>query len=100
MEPRDLFGVGVRLTGVYFLSQVVYWGFWAVAKTETKDVIGNPNIPASEDAAYALVYLVIGFLLIALADHIVLLVYGRRIRSVDPADDCSTDAAQDTEPMV
>jgi len=88
MRPRDLFGVGIRLIGLYFLSQAFYWGFWLIAKTQTHGALGNPKISAGEDAAYALLYLVLGLLLMVLADHIVLICYGpQRVASDSNATD-------------
>jgi|tagenome__1003787_1003787.scaffolds.fasta_scaffold19780056_3 hypothetical protein len=98
MRPRDLFGVGIRLMGVYFFTQAIYWGFWAVSKAETHGVIGNPNVSVAENSAYALIYLVSSLLLLFLADHIVLVCYGPQIRTKPRDTDgvLSTDGSSNT----
>jgi len=74
MKPRDLFGVAIRGIGIWILTQAAYWGFYAFLKLQT--TMGNPSIPPQEDAAMAVFYLVLGILLIVLADSIVRAVYG------------------------
>ena len=74
MHARDLFGVGIRLIGLWQITQAFYYGFYGIWKF-------NGGMPASSvspeiDAGMALFYLVLGLLLIVLADSIVRAAYG------------------------
>jgi hypothetical protein len=74
MRARDLFGVGIRLIGLWQITQACYYGFYGIWKF-------NGGMPASNvsleiDAGMALFYLVLGLLLILLADSIVRAAYG------------------------
>ena len=84
MRPRELFGAAVRVIGFWFLTQSAYWFYWAVMKTHTS--LGNPNISASEDAAYGAVYLLLGVFILAAADPIVWIFYGLPPKT-KPAED-------------
>ena len=77
MRPRDLFGVAVRVIGMWLLTQAAYWAYFAVLKSSPG--LGNPNIPQAEDVAMAAYYCCAGLLLIVLADTIVRAVYGPQL---------------------
>jgi len=85
MRPRDLFGVAVRVIGLWFLTQSAYWFFWAAVKSHNPGM-GNPNISIPEDLAYAILYLALGGIMLLLADPIVWFVYGLPPR-VTPSDE-------------
>ena len=74
MRARDLFGVAVRVIGIWQITEAAYWGFYAIWKL--KGGVGNPNITVEQDVGLAVFYLVLGLLLIVLADSIVRAVYG------------------------
>jgi hypothetical protein len=74
MRARDLFGVAVRVIGVWQITEAAYWVFYAILKL--KGGVGNPSITVEQDAGFAVFYLVLGLLLIVLADSIVRAVYG------------------------
>lgn len=97
MRPRDLFGVAVRVIGLWSLTQAVYWFFWAAVKSHAPS-LGNPNISVPEDMAYATLYLLLGGLMIFLADPIVWLVYGLPAKPMPPdaANRPSTDMKPDS----
>jgi hypothetical protein len=86
MHARDWFGVGVRLIGVWQLTQAAYWGFYAVLKYNGH--VGNPNIPPNEDVGIAIFYAALGLVVIILAGAIVRGVYGP-LRS--PTEESSDD---------
>lgn len=74
MGARDLFGVALRILGVWFLSQAGYnlvlltgklQGFWPTSTTE-------PGLYK----VFIAFYLVAAFILLVLADQIVKMVYG------------------------
>jgi hypothetical protein len=75
MKAREYFGVAVRLLGVWFWSQAVYWAFWAYLKG-SEIGIGNPNISAREDLAHACIYLLLGTALFLGSTWLVWLAYG------------------------
>jgi hypothetical protein len=75
MRPRDLFGVAVRVLGVWFLSQNLYWFLWAAIKSNDVS-FGNQHVPPHENIAYGIIYFVLGVLLLLCADPIVWIVYG------------------------
>ena len=84
MRARDLFGVAVRVIGIWTLTQAAYWGFYAALKSYPG--LGNPRIPQQEDVALAIFYTAFGILLIVLADSIVEVVYGPQVKSAAPAE--------------
>lgn len=96
-RPRDLFGVGVRLIGIWLLYQALYWGFFAFWKNAGGP--GNPNVSIGEDVAVFLLNLIGGTALLLLADSIVRIVYGPQIRAVltDDANIPSTGGPSDNE---
>jgi hypothetical protein len=75
MSARELFGVGLRLIGVWFWTQAAYWAFWAYLKN-AQTGLGNPSIPAREDLAYACLYLLLGTALFVGCSWFVWLGYG------------------------
>ena len=75
MKPRDVFGIGVRLLGVWFWSQAIYWAFWTYMKY-AQTGLGNPAITAREDLAYACLYLLLGTILFLGAGWLAWLAYG------------------------
>jgi hypothetical protein len=100
MRPRDLFGVAVRVIGVWWLTQGCYWGYWAYWKHAT-DLV-NGGIPPAADFGACIGYLIAGMILLVFADHIVRIVYGPQIRTTLPDADAasipSTDGTQDSKP--
>jgi hypothetical protein len=98
MRPRDLFGVAVRVIGFWFLTQAVYYGFWAFVKTNSG--LGNPTISPREDVALSAIYLIMGALIMFCADPIVWLVYGIPMKTTPPdaANIPLTDAVSDEPP--
>jgi hypothetical protein len=82
MRPRELFGVGVRLLAVWFLTQAIYWGYWEAVKG-LDDGLGNPAISAREDGAYMIVYGLLGIALMTGARALVWLAYGDAPKSPD-----------------
>jgi len=75
MRPRDLFGVGVRILAIWFWTQALYWGYFALVKTWGIG-LGNPKISPREDAAYAIFYALLGVMLMAGARALVWVGYG------------------------
>lgn len=75
MKPRDLFGVAVRVIGLWFLTQNLYWFLWAAFKSSDTS-FGNRAVSPHEDIAYGIIYLILGAILIVCADPIVWAVYG------------------------
>ena len=91
MKPREVFGIGVRLLGVWFWSQAVYWAFWAYMKyAETG--LGNPTITAREDLAYACLYLLLGTALFIGAGWLVWLAYGETRPKPVKDEDASSES--------
>jgi cobalamin synthase len=87
MKPRDLFGIGVRLLGVWFWSQAIYFAFWAYMKyAETG--LGNPALLARQDLAYACLYLLLGTAVFIGAGWLAWLAYGdtraKTVKDEDP----------------
>jgi hypothetical protein len=75
MKARELFGVGVRLMSVWFLSQAFHWSVWAYLKN-AQTGLGNPAISAREDITYACLYLILGTALFVGCNALVVLAYG------------------------
>src|SRR4249919_3290003 len=92
VKPRDLFGLAVRVLGLWFLTQNLYWFLWAAVKAHDSS-FGNPNISPREDMGYGIIYLILGVLLMTCADPIVWAVYGLppKLTRPDIADSDSTD---------
>ena len=94
ISPRALFGVAVRTIGIWQLAQAAYWFFWALWKNGGG--VGNPNVPIGEDIGEGIFYLVCALILLVLADHIVLMLYGPIAKiSSDATDNHSANATQD-----
>ncbi len=74
MRARELFGVAVRVIGFWLLTEAGYSGFWAIMKSQTG--IGSANITPTEHAAFAFYYVVLGTVILLLADPIVWVIYG------------------------
>jgi hypothetical protein len=93
MKPRDLFGLAVRVLGLWFLTQNLYWFLWAAVKAHDSS-FGNPNITPHEDVGYGIIYLILGALLMTCADPIVWAVYGLPPKATpsDTAGGSSADA--------
>jgi hypothetical protein len=75
MGARDWFGVGVRLIGLWQITQALFRGFYAVINGS----IGIQHAPPSDEVWLAALLAVLGLLLIVLADSIVRGVYGPRV---------------------
>jgi hypothetical protein len=75
MRPRDLFSVAMRVIGVWFWTQAAYWGYWGLLKAEGTG-LGNANISARDDGAYAILYALLGIALVAGARGITWIAYG------------------------
>jgi hypothetical protein len=74
MQGRELFGVALRLLGVWFLVQAgVYTVFLFL---RTSDVLTGLRSQATQDKLFIGYYILVAIILIGLADHIVRLVYG------------------------
>ena len=75
MQPRDAFGVLVRAIGLgFFLTGVIDLGHMAIVS------LGLPtssNVPQSETGAAAIFFLIVGTAVMATANHIVRLFYGK-----------------------
>ena len=72
MRPRDLFGVALRVLGVYFLSDAGYRGVYLLLKLQVRN--GN-DVPVTADK-FCRLLLWRAFVLLAGADGIVRLCYG------------------------
>jgi hypothetical protein len=75
MQPRELFGVGVRILAVWCWMQAAYDGFWALLRS-----IGshgtNPSLSQRDDLSFAIYYALLGIFLIAGARALVWVAYG------------------------
>jgi len=91
MRARDLFGVAVRVIGLWFLTQAAYWAYWGILKSNGSG-LGNPNVPAREDAASASLYVLLGVLLVLLADPITWVFYGLPVKSTISNKDSPSDS--------
>jgi hypothetical protein len=95
MRPRDLFGVAVRVMGLWFLTQSAYRAFWAIWKTGGG--VGNPRVPVGEDMGECLQSLIVAAALLIFADFIVLGLYGpiQRIMRRNGGHPAPQDASPD-----
>jgi hypothetical protein len=84
MRSRDFFGVAVRVIGLWEIVEGAYSGFWGVLKVNT----GVGVSTASEHYAFAIYFVVLGLLMIVLADPIVRMVYGSPSK-IMPHDDAA-----------
>ena len=100
MRPRDLFGVAVRAIGIWWLTQGLYWLYYAYWRYRGGST-AYPGVPFEADIGMSLGYLILGTVLFIFADHIVRVAYGPQLRTV-PTDtddgELSTDASSDAEP--
>jgi len=76
MRPRDILGVVIRAFGLWLIFQALSNGLLALIKIK---LMAPQAVPFSENEAFAAFYLVMGLLLIVLADLIVQVVYGAAI---------------------
>ena len=90
ISPRALFGIAVRILGIWFLTQCAYYLFWTALKSSALDT-GNPAITRQEDVAFATYYLLLGLFLLMGARFFVWLGYGDAPKR--PSDDVSQDAS-------
>ena len=74
MRPRELFGVVLRVLGIWFLTRGAYYTFFTVLKSA--GVPTSSEVPVTEDKLIAAFYFVIGLIILILGDHIVRLIYG------------------------
>jgi hypothetical protein len=95
MSPRVLFGVAIRVMGIWNLANAIYWVTWAFSKSNGGP--GNVNVSVGQDVVNALIDLVTGFGLIILADYIALALYGP-VSKPDAGGTLSTDVIRDEAP--
>jgi hypothetical protein len=74
MRPRDLFGVALRVLGVWFLYNACYAGLYLGMKEAAMPL--NSAVSVTQDKLLVGFYGVLAFVLLVLADHIVKLCYG------------------------
>jgi hypothetical protein len=74
MRPRDLFGVALRVLGVWFLYDACYAGLYLVMKEA--DMQLNSQVSVTQDKLLVGFYLALAFVLLVLANRIVALCYG------------------------
>jgi len=75
MRPREWFGFGVRLLGLWFWTQAAYFGWFALLKSPAIGLT-NSAVPQREDIAFMTFYVMLGTLLFAGARLFVWLAYG------------------------
>jgi hypothetical protein len=73
MQPRDLFGVALRVLGIWFLSEAGYRGVYLLLKL--LDRFSN-NVPTTADKLLVGFYLLLALVLLTGANGIVRLCYG------------------------
>jgi hypothetical protein len=74
MRPRDLFGVGLRLLGVWFVYDACYAGLYLGMKQANLPL--NSQVSVTQDKLLVGFYLALAFVLLILTDKIVTLCYG------------------------
>ena len=74
MKPRDLFGVALRLLGVWFLYDAAYAGLYLGMKEAALQV--NSQVSMPQDKLLVAFYLALAFILLIQTDKIVALCYG------------------------
>ena len=74
MRPRDLFGVALRVLGVWFVTMAAYAALYLVMKESTMAI--NSQVSATQDKLLVGFYLALAFILLVLPNHIVALCYG------------------------
>jgi hypothetical protein len=73
MQPRDLFGVALRMLGIWFLSDAGYRGVYLILKIQAKL---SSEVPATADKLLIGFYVLMALILLAGANGIVRLCYG------------------------
>jgi hypothetical protein len=81
MQTRDLFCLSSRVLGLWFVTQGLYYGFFALIKA--LGVVAYSQIPATEDKLFSAFFFALGFVLIGCARDLTFIVYGRE----KPVDD-------------
>ncbi|HWM61683.1 MAG TPA: hypothetical protein VNN98_05995 [Rhizomicrobium sp.] len=74
MNPRDLFGVALRMLGVWFVYNAAYAGLYLAMKEEAMPF--NSTVSATQDKLLVGFYLALAFILLVLPNHVVALCYG------------------------
>lgn len=74
MQPRDLFGVALRVLGVWFVTMAAYAALYVVMKESAMAI--NSQVSATQDKLLVGFYLALAFILLVLPNHIVALCYG------------------------
>jgi hypothetical protein len=74
MQPRDIFGVALRVLGVWFLYDACYAGLYLAMKQA--DLPLNSQVSMTQDKLLVGFYLALAFVLLILANRIVALCYG------------------------
>jgi hypothetical protein len=74
MRPRDLFGVALRVLGVWFVYMAAYAALYVAMKESTMAI--NSQVSATQDKLLVGFYLALAFVLLVLPNHIVALCYG------------------------
>jgi hypothetical protein len=76
MLPRDLFGVALRVLGVWFVYNGAYAGLYLAMKQAMLPI--NSQVSATQDKLLIGFYLALAFILLVLTEHIVNLCYGKK----------------------
>jgi len=74
MQARDLFGVALRVLGVWFLIQAGSYAVFTVLKLAGG--LTTSSVPISEDKIFCGLYLLLALVLLAGTEKIVNLLYG------------------------
>jgi hypothetical protein len=74
MHPRDIFGVALRVLGVWFVYDACYAGLYLVMKQV--DLPLNSQVSMTQDKLLVGFYLALAFVLLILTNRIVALCYG------------------------
>jgi hypothetical protein len=74
MRPRDLFGVALRVPGVWFVTMAAYAALFLTMKESAMAI--NSQVSATQDKLLVGFYLALAFILLVLPNHIVALCYG------------------------
>ena len=75
MQARDLFGVALRILGIWFLVQAGLYAVFLAMRLTGQTL--NAATPMVEEKLLIGFYLAIGFILLAATDKIIRLFYGR-----------------------
>ena len=73
MQPRDLFGVALRVLGIWFLSDAAYRCVYLILKVQESF---TNQVPATADKLLIGLYFLMALILLAGASGIVRLCYG------------------------